>query len=122
MTSTFGSCPVEETIVQGCPENHYTIDTVCTACPSGTYSPAGATKLAQCGHILHIGNNSNDKIYLSGDKTTVPALHVNFDGKTWYANMIENQTKVSSDSDRYIQIEYGNKIYYVCDDTTCLQQ
>ena len=102
-----------------CASGTYWNNGQCTTCPSGTYSPAGSVKASQCGHILHIGDNATDIIYLHADKETTPSLNVSWDGKTWYANMTEDQTKATTGSDRYFKIEYGDKLFYVCDDTMC---
>ena len=90
-----------------CPENYYCTggdydkglaeDAGATKCPSGLKSPVGAQLYADCGHILHVGD---DKLYLHSDKNTQPSLVVQIDGQKWYADMTpvsEGKKPISTD-------------------------
>ncbi|MBR3147764.1 MAG: InlB B-repeat-containing protein [Alphaproteobacteria bacterium] len=90
-----------------------------TACPAtAPYSGAGMSRPEQCGRKLHIGDNV---MYLRSEKATTPSLNVNFGGMTYYGNMAETQANITSSSTKELKIKYknNNKLYYLCDDTTC---
>ena len=101
-----------------CSDSNYTYGTTLglNACPTGLLSPAGSWKSSQCGHILHIGDNT---LYLHGTKDTTPSLNVRWGDTTWYANMTLADKKMNINSDRYLKIRYDNTTYNVCDDTVC---
>lgn len=85
-----------------------------TPCPVGTYSPKGSDSICYP-HILHIGENN---IYLKSEKQTIPSLNIGLNGEIFYANMTTTPTYMNKDSEHYLHINYDNKDYYVCDDTT----
>ncbi len=110
-----------------CPENSYCPaktynfgdDAVATKtqCPDGTFSPAGMWEVAQCGHILHIGDN---KMYLRATKKTTPALNFDFnnDGTPdWFGNMTIMDVPMNINTDKKLKLEFDNVTYSAYDDT-----
>ncbi len=85
-----------------CPENLTTIG----------YGP-GADEEGDCGHILHIGENT--KIYLRSEKKTSPSLHMQINGGTFYGNMLP-RTDVGK-----LRIQIEDKIYSITDDATATE-
>ena len=39
----------------------------------------------------------------------------------FYANMTSAPTRMNRDSEHYFKTVYNNEIYYICDDTICVQ-
>lgn len=84
-----------------------------TPCESGLRSPAGSQKAADCGYILHVGD---DKLYLHADKNTSPSLVVEVDGQKWYgdATPVANGKKtISDDTNKTMHMEYKGTEYTV---------
>ena len=91
-----------------------------TACGTGLFAPAKSYRSQQCGHKMHVdGADFNDVIYLHSDKVTTPSFNVNWNDKTWYANMTLTETNMNVNSSHKFKANYNGKTYYVCDDTTC---
>lgn len=78
-----------------CPENSYCsggkykiareYDQGIEQCESELKSPAGASSINDCGHILRI--EPDTKLYLHADKRTSPTLVVSISGVKWYADI-----------------------------------
>lgn len=84
-----------------------------TPCESGLKSPAGSQKAADCGYILHVGD---DKLYLHADKNTSPSLVVEVEGQKWYgdATPVANGKKtISDDTNKTMHMEYKGTEYTV---------
>ncbi len=79
-----GSCTL-------CPPNTYK-DVVgnndCTPCPNSTMSPAGATSIDQCGHLLHTGNYV---AFMPVGKRTKHGLCTMLDGVKYCADVYEKE-------------------------------
>lgn len=118
-----GANPVDCAADGYCPGNvkvYYNSTGGRTACATGLFAPAKAYRSAQCGHKIHIDDaNFNDVIYLHSDKLTTPSLNVRWDNQTWYANMTQTATNMSSTSQRKFKSSWDGNTYYVCDDTIC---
>ena len=74
-------------------------------CPEGLKAPEGAKLLADCGIILHIGE---DKLYMHSDKSTRPSLAVRAKDKNWYAN-----TTPVSEGEKPISDKPGSKKLHI---------
>ena len=86
----------------------------------GPRSPAGSKVPEDCGHILHIGDNDENKLYLHADKNTDgPSFVAEIDGKPWYGSMtavdIDNIAKPISAKDgaKKFHIKVNGKEYTV---------
>ncbi len=103
-------------ICTSCPENTYSPEgaTTCTACPAGLYSPAGMWESAQCGHILHVGD---DVVYLRATKKTSPSVHVKIGNDIFYGNMTTADVPMNSGTAHKLKLNYGGTTYSVYDDT-----
>ena len=91
-----------------------------TACAAGLYAPAGMWESAQCGRILHIGN---EVVYLRASKITDHALHVDVDHDgvaDYFGNMTTADVVMHAGSERKLKIKLGNTIYSVYDDTVTI--
>ena len=88
-----------------------------TACSAGTYSPAGSGEAAQCGRILHLGD---EVLYLRASKITSPALHVDVDHDgvaDYFGNMTTADVVMHAGSERKFKVKMNDVIYSVYDDT-----
>lgn len=111
-----------------CPENHYcpsggtysyseTNSNGATQCPNNLYSPTGMWESAQCGRILHIGDNV---VYLRSVKKTTPALHVDIDNDgvaDFFGNVTTLDVPMHTGTDRKLKLQYNGVTYSVYDDT-----
>lgn len=84
------------------------------ACPAGLYSPAGMWESAQCGHILHVGD---DVVYLRATKKTSPSVHVKIGNDIFYGNMTTADVPMNSGTAHKLKLNYGGTTYSVYDDT-----
>lgn len=66
------------------PESSCTAISRCLDCASGLFSPAGSDEAADCGHILHFGNN---QVYLRSARKTSPSFYVSVGGTEFYGNL-----------------------------------
>ena len=86
-------------------------------CPNSLFAPTGMSASNQCGRKMHIGENI---LYLHQTKKTTPSLNVdiNNDGTPdYYANMSLDPMTITANSERLLQVQYGNNTYYVYDDS-----
>ena len=101
-----------------CPGGTYTFNETVpqgiTACATGLYAPTGLWESAQCGHILHVGN---EVVYLHSVKKTAPALHVKMGNDVFYGNMTTADVSMNINANHKLKIKYNNVIYSVYDDT-----
>jgi len=109
-----------------CPNNNYCSGGIytyngnsqgATACPSGLYSPVGMWESAQCGRILHIGD---EVVYLRSVKKTTPALHVDIDNDgvaDFFGNVTTLDVPMHTGTDRKLKLQYNGVTYSVYDDT-----
>ena len=84
------------------------------SCSANLRSPAGSWEQAQCGRILHIGDNI---VYLRSVKKTTPSLNVMLDGTVFYGNMTTNDVVMHSGTERKLKLQFNNTTYSVYDDT-----
>ena len=103
-------------IVSNCPENHYCDESGVHACPNNApKSPAGSTKIGDCGHILHVGDK---QMYVHQDENTPkPRLAVYVNGETFYATMTTESIKMSKDSNAKLHIKIEGTNYTVHDNS-----
>ena len=114
------TCPANSYCVGGTHSPSDTVPQGIMSCAAGLYSPAGAGESAQCGRILHIGD---DIMYLRSDKITSPALHVDVDHDgiaDYFGNMTTADVVMHAGSERKFKVKYGDTIYSVYDDTVTL--
>ena len=80
-------------------------------CPTGQTTigyGAGADEAADCGRILHIGD---DKVYLRNTKKTTPSLNVQIGDTKYYGDMTSGTTKGK------LRVQSGTTTYSVHDDS-----
>ena len=103
-----------------CPGGTYTYDGTnmgLIACPAGTFAPAGMWESAQCGRILHIGD---EVVYLRATKKTSPALHIDIDNDgvaDYFGNMTTSDVVMNANTDKKLKLQYGGQTYSVYDDS-----
>jgi len=105
-----------------CPGGTYTYDGTnmgITACPDGTFSPAGMSSIDQCGHILHIGD---DVLYLRSMKQTTPSLNVKVGDDIFYGNMTLSDVVMHDGTERKLKVHFDNTTYSVYDDTVGVEE
>ena len=108
-----------------CPGGTYTFDETTTQgitpCASGLYAPPGMWESAQCGRILHIGENV---LYLRATKKTTPSLNVDINGDgipDYFGNMSTADVPMHTGTTTHLKVEYNNITYSICDDTVCAE-
>jgi len=107
-----------------CPENNYcsggtypyseTITSGATQCPNNWYSPSGMSSVAQCGRILHLGD---DVVYLRNVKKTTPSLTIKVGDDIFYGNMTTNNVVMHNGATHRLKIRFNDTTYSVYDDT-----
>ena len=104
-----------------CPGGNYTFSADVAVginpCPVGTFTRTGMWEAAQCGRILHVGN---EELYLRTNKKTSPALFLdmNHDGVAeFYGNMTLVNVPMNSSTQRQMKIRYNDQVYSVYDDS-----
>ena len=98
-----GTYTFNETVAQGV-----------QSCAAGLYAPSGMWESAQCGHILHIGN---DIVYLHSVKKTTPSLNAKIGNDIFYGNMTTADVVMNSGTTHKLQVRYNDTVYSVYDDT-----
>ncbi len=119
-------------VVPSCAAGYYLVDEACqpvgedyygaggwsdrVRCPVGSYT-AGFGVMANasndCGRLLNVQTpeGENKKVHLSISKRTIPALHVNVEGRVYYGQMVP-------DSDKgFLRLNYDGVTYSVIDDS-----
>ena len=109
-----------------CPGGHYVFNETetqgITACAPGLYAPTGMWESAQCGRILHIGD---EVVYLRSTQKTTPALHVDIDNDgvaDFFGNVITLDVPMTNGTQRKLKLSYGGQTYSVYDDSVDLTQ
>ena len=109
-----------------CPGGTYTFNETLTqgivSCGTGLYAPTGMWESAQCGRILHIGDNV---VYLRSSKKTTPALHIDIDNDgvaDFFGNVITLDVPMTNGTQRKLKLSYGGQTYSVYDDSVDLTQ
>lgn len=115
-----------------CPENNYcvggtypyseTVSAGATQCPHNGYSNTGASSVAQCYRILHVGNN---ELFLRGAKKTTPSLNIdiNNDGvPDFFGNMTTADMPMNSGTARKLKVSFDGVAYSVYDDTVTVPE
>jgi len=108
-----------------CPGGTYTYDGTnmgLTACPAGTFAPAGMWEAAQCGRILHVGDGF---VYLRATKKTAPSLHLDLDHDgiaDYFGNMTTLDVPMSRDTPRKLKVRMNGTVYSIYDDSVELNQ
>ena len=113
-----------------CPANSYcpggtytfneTLDQGITACATGLYAPTGMWESAQCGHILHIGENV---LYLRSTKKTTHALHFAVGGNEFFfANATTADVPMHAGTNRRLKIKFNDVVYSIYDDTVVVPE
>lgn len=110
-------CPADSYCTGGIYDFDETTPQGITTCPDGLFAPAGMWDLAQCGHIMHIGDS---KVYLRSDKATTPSLNIDMDGDgkpDFFGNMTTSDVPMNIDTSQRFKLEYNNQTYSVYDDS-----
>lgn len=115
-----------------CPENNYcvggtypyseTVSAGATQCPNNSYSNEGASSIAQCWRILHVGDAN---MYLHGAKTTTPSLNFDLDNDgtpDFFSNMTTADVPMNINTERKLKINYNGQNYSVYDDTVTVPE
>ena len=112
-----------------CPENNYcaggtytfneTTPQGITACASGLYAPVGMWESAQCGHILHVGNNV---VYLRSVAKTTPSFNFKFGNEIFYANMTTAEVPMNAGTIRQLKASDGITTWSIYDDTVTVPE
>ena len=112
-----------------CPENNYCVggtytfnETTAqgiTACASGLYAPAGMWESAQCGHILHVGNNV---VYLRSVAKTTPSFNFKIGNDIFYANMTTAEVPMNAGTVRQLKASDGVTTWSIYDDTVTISE
>ena len=110
-----------------CPENSYCAGGTYTfnettpqgivACASGLFAPAGMWEPAQCGRILHVGD---EVVYLRATKKTLHAVHVDVDNDgvaDFFGNMTTADVPMHAGTTRKLKVQFAGQTYSVYDDT-----
>jgi hypothetical protein len=107
-----------------CPENSYcgggtytfneTVTQGIESCPNNWYSPSGMSSVAQCGRILHLGD---DVVYLRNVKKTTPSLTIKVGDDIFYGNMTTNNVVMHNGATHRLKIRFNDTTYSVYDDT-----
>ena len=107
-----------------CPENSYcsggtytfneTVTQGIESCPNNWYSPSGMSSVAQCGRILHVGD---DVVYLRNVKKTTPSLNIKVGNDIFYGNMTTNDVVMHNGATHRLKIRFNDTTYSVYDDT-----
>ena len=107
-----------------CPGGTYAFNKTITqgivSCVSGLYAPMGMWELAQCGRILHIGD---EVVYLRSTKKTTPALHIDIDNDgvaDFFGNVTTADVPMTRGTDRKLKLQYDGITYSVYDDSVDL--
>lgn len=116
----------------GCPENSYCAGGTYTfnettaqgivACAAGLFAPTGMWEVAQCGRILHVGD---EVVYLRATKKTLHAVHVdvNNDGiADFFGNMTTADVPMHAGTTRKLKVQFGGQTYSVYDDTVTVPE
>ncbi len=108
-----------------CPEGVWTVETADeskTQCPHGTTTEYdGASAISEChvvcpsGKYLRIGENESDKLCLYEEQQTHPALAIQVNGRTYYANMGQRNLTINAETTKKMRVEYMGRIYNVYD-------
>ena len=74
----------------------------------------GADEAADCGRILHVGDNH---LYLRSAIKTQPSLHVKIGNTVLYGNMADTIVNMSDNIDHSLKMKFDNTVYSVYDDS-----
>ena len=90
------------------------------SCASGLFAPTGMWESAQCGRILHIGDQI---VYLRATKKTTPSVNVDIDNDgvaDFFGNMTTLDVPMTNGTQRKLKLSYGGQTYSVYDDSVDL--
>ncbi len=110
-------CPANSYCAGGTYTFNETIPQGIVACAAGLYAPSGMWELAQCGHILHIGENV---LYLRATKKTSHALHFDIDHDgiaDYFGNMTTANVPMHNGNTHSLRVFKDGIIYSIYDDT-----
>lgn len=88
-----------------------------TACATGLYAPTGMWESAQCGRILHIGD---EVVYLRTTKKTLHALHIDVDQDgiaDYFGNVTTADVPMHAGTTRKLKLQFNGQVYSIYDDT-----
>ena len=101
-----------------CPGGQYTYneesDDGIEYCGAGLHAPAGMWESAQCGHVLHVGE---DVVYLRSTPGTERALAFKFDDGIFYANMSTSDVPMHVGTTKQLKAGNGQMSWSIYDDT-----
>jgi len=107
-------CPANSYCAGGTYAFNKTVNQGIASCPNNWYSPTGMSSVAQCGRILHVGDNV---VYLRSVKQTIPSLNIKVGDDIFYGNMTTNDVVMHNGATRKLKIRFNDAIYSVYDDT-----
>jgi len=112
-------CPANKYCAGGTYTFNETVNQGIASCPNNRYSSTGMSSVAQCGRILHVGN---DTIYLRSAKQTTPSLHIKIGDDTFYGNMTTDDVVMHYGRERKLKLRFNNTTYSVYDDTITIPE
>lgn len=107
-------CPVNSYCDGGTYTFDSEIDQGILSCPYSLLAPMGMWESEQCGHKLHVGDNS---VYLRSAKKTTPSLNIMVDNNVFYGNMTTADVPMNINTTHKLKVKIGNTVYSVYDDT-----
>ena len=107
-------CPADSYCPGGTYTFNETLSQGATACANGLHTPAGMWESAQCGRILHIGENV---IYMRSTRKTIPSFNIKVGNDIFYGNMTTADVPMSATATQKLKVKLGDTIYSVYDDS-----
>ncbi len=112
------NCPLGSDEPVYCIAGQYMNNGICTSCPDGTTSSAGASGIEQCigDKILHVGDDI--QMNLTTVKPQTPRVMA-FDvlGELYYGGLSETPKPINKNTDKQYRVFDGNEYYWLHDYT-----
>ena len=105
---------VKQSVVRKAIYDNILSDNAKVCVPEG-YNNNPIQSVCETEKYLRIGNNESDKMCLSEEQLTHPALAVEIGGKTYYVNMGQQNLTINSESSKKMHVLYNNNTYNVYD-------
>lgn len=113
------ACPADSYCAGGTYTFNETVTQGIESCPNSLYSPAGSSSVAQCGRILHVGDNV---VYLRSVKQTIPSLNVQIGNDIFYGNMTTADVPMNSGTAQKLKARFNDTTYSIYDDTVTIPE
>ena len=113
------ACPADSYCAGGTYTFNETVTQGIESCPNSLYSPVGSSSVAQCGRILHVGDNV---VYLRSVKQTTPSLNVQIGNDIFYGNMTTADVQMNINTERKLKVRFNDTTYSIYDDTVTVPE